>query len=478
MLILLFSVNIFSYCLLSIIPKRLTKIINIFSLFSSFVLLSLTVYIWIYFDDINIGFQFVWWINWFNNFNILFIFGIDGFSIYFLLLTTFLFPFCILSSWHIYINKFLIINLLSIECLLILTFTTLDLFLFCLFFESLLIPIFFIILLWGTRKRRIKALLYFILYTLFGSIFLICALFIIYFELQTTHFYALELLSINKQQLIWILLFTAFAIKIPILPFHLWLPEAHVEAPIVGSVILAGLLLKLGGYGIIRFLFLFKYAIIYFQPFVILLCILSISFSSIIAIRQTDIKRIIAYSSIAHINFALLGYFSLNIYGLIGGLILIISHGIISTALFFLIGILYIRHHTRLLYYYSGLVQTIPLFTSFLFIFIISNFSFPLTSNFIGEILVLLGLSTDLQIIILIITTITTFFTVVYILLLFNRLVFGQIKFIFFKLFFDFTRIEYFIILILVIVNIIIGLIPITCIITFFISLKFVILFL
>ncbi len=475
---MLFVIIFISCCIVSLLPRKLIIVIKIFSLSSSFLVLSLILYIWICFDEIYTGFQFIWWSIWFQNLNLIFIFGVDGVSIYFILLTAVLFPFCILSSWHLYSIKMLILNLLMIEFLLLLTFSTSDLFLFCLFFESLLIPIFFIILIWGTRKRRIKALLYFILYTLFGSIFLLLALFIIYYELQTTHFYALELLSTHKQYIIWLLLFLAFGIKIPIIPFHIWLPEAHVEAPIVGSVILAGLLLKLGGYGIIRFLFLFQEAMLYFQSFVLIICLLSIGFASLMALRQTDIKRIIAYSSIAHMNFALLGYFSLNVYGLIGGLLIIISHGIVSASLFFLVGYIYTRFQTRLLYYYSGLAQVLPLFITFLFIFIISNFSFPLSSNFIGEILIFICLSFEFQISVICIAALSTFFTVAYILFFFNRLAFGQIKIIFLNFFFDLQRIEYYIIVVLVYLNMALGLFPIICIITFFISLKLLVFFL
>lgn len=470
----LIFVNVIGVGILALMPEKLNKTYKIFTLVTSNLLFLLSLFMWLNFNKNTLQFQFVTASSWLSEFNIHLIFGVDGISLFFLVLTTLIFPFTILASWNLKNSKLLMINLLLIEFFLILTFTVLDLFLFCLFFESLLIPMFFIIISWGNRERRIKALSYFFLYTLFGSVFLLLALFILYFEFQSTSFSVLMFhdLSHDKQLVVWLLLFLVFAIKIPIFPFHIWLPEAHVEAPTVGSVLLAGLLLKLGGYGMLRFLFLFNYARYYYQPLILTLCLISILFSSMMALRQLDMKRIIAYSSIAHMNFALLGYFSNTIYGIMGGTLLMVSHGIVSSALFLLVGVLYDRYHTRNIYYYGGLVQIMPLFALFFFIFTISNFSFPGTSNFIGELLVLVGLGQAAQKFVLIIAALSTLFGLVYSILLFNRIVFGNLKTNYIKAFSDMTRQEFYILTPLLILNIVMGLVPNPIITTCYFTLK------
>jgi proton-translocating NADH-quinone oxidoreductase chain M len=444
------------------LPNNLKKTYQVGGLWIVFIAALIGCNIFNGFSLDALQFQFLSESPWMAEMKIDLNFGLDGISFVFLILTVLIFPFCVLASWKVKEVKFLFINLLLIEFFLVLTFTTLDLFLFCLFFESLLIPMFFIILFWGSRDRRIKALTYFVLYTLFGSIFLITALFLLYSEVHSTGFSSLlsNDLSNSKQSIFWMLLFITFSIKIPMFPFHIWLPEAHVEAPTVGSVILAGLLLKLGAYGMLRFLFIFENAKLEFQPYVLTICLISIFLASFIAIRQLDMKRIIAYSSIAHMNFALLGYFSNNLFGMAGGTLLMVSHGLVSSALFLLIGVLYERYHTRSVLYYGGLVTVMPLFATFFFLFTISNFSFPGTSNFIGELFVFIGLGLTPAKVVFILGAVSTFFGLVYSLLLYNRVTFGNLKHLSIQKFTDITRREFGVLFVLLALSTAMGFFP------------------
>jgi NADH-quinone oxidoreductase subunit M len=382
--------------------------------------------IWINFDLTSFIFLYFYRISDF------FVFGLDGLSLSFILLTSFIFPLCFLGSWTISNNiKEFCLLLLFLEILLFCIFFTLDIFLFYIFFEFLLIPMVLIIGLWGTRARKIKAFFYFFFYTFAGSLLMLFGLIIIYFEFKTTNYIQLLISSCSRsslQFLLWFLFFFSFAIKIPMFPFHIWLPEAHVEAPTIGSVLLASLLLKLGCYGFLRFLImLFPVATINFTPFLLTLSMLGILYASITILRQVDIKKIVAYSSIIHMNYGLLGLFSNTLEGLEGALLLMISHGFSSGALFFCIGFLYDRHHTRLLHYYGGIVQIMPLFTSFFFFFILANFGFPGTLNFISEILIFNGLFVK-SLSLALLSGIGLFFSVVYSILLYNRICFGELK--------------------------------------------------
>lgn len=477
MLKLMLIINIIGIGSVALLPLEVYSLHKKWALFCTNCLLMCAVWFWIHFNAFTTEFQFIYIIKWLAHLNIHILFGIDGISLFFLLLTLLIFPFCILSIWEQSEAKPLLLLILFIEFFLICTFTVLDLFLFCVFFESLLIPMFYIILIWGGRERRIKALTYFFLYTVFGSIFLIFTLFILFFEFQSTSYFILlaHQMESYKQLLVWMLLFIVFAIKIPIFPFHIWLPEAHVEAPTVGSVILAGLLLKLGGYGILRFLFLLEEAKYFFKPLAMTLCLMSIFYASIMSLRQLDMKRIIAYSSIAHMNFALLGFFSNTIYGLIGGGLLMISHGIVSSALFILIGVLYDRHHSRSILYYSGLTQLMPLFSFFCLIFIISNFSFPGTSNFCGELLVFIGVGQGASKLILILSGFSTFFGLLTSIFMYNRIVFGNFKIQNIKSAIDLDRRELSLFLPLFWLNLLMGFYPNPIINTIYYSFKLII---
>ncbi len=325
-----------------------------------------------------------------------FIIGIDGVSLFFVLLTCFLIPVCLLVAWssvQVYVKEYYI-AFLVMESLMIAVFSVLDLLLFYIFFESVLIPMFIIIGVWGSRERKIRAAYQFFLYTLFGSLLMLLAVLLIYSQGGSTDLQVLYTTQFSEKRelLLWLAFFASFAVKVPMVPVHIWLPEAHVEAPTAGSVLLAGIMLKLGTYGFLRFSIpLFPYASIFFTPLVYTMSIIAIIYTSLTTLRQVDLKKIIAYSSVAHMNFVTLGLFSLNAQGVEGSILLMVSHGLVSPALFLLVGALYDRHKTRLLRYYGGCGRTMPIFACLFLFFTMANISLPGTSSFIGEFLVLTG---------------------------------------------------------------------------------------
>jgi len=356
---------------------------------------------------------------------------VDGISLFFIILSTFLVCVCVLSSW-INITKHIksyLVCFLLMDFFLIIIFSSLDLIIFYIFFESILIPMFIVIGIWGSRTRKLKAAYLFFLYTLFGSLFMLLAIFYISFQTGTTDFQLLNVafFSEEKQLVLWLAFFLSFSVKVPMVPFHIWLPEAHVEAPTAGSVILAGVLLKMGTYGLLRYLLcLFPYASVFFSPCILLLSIIAVVYGSLTTLRQTDLKKIIAYSSVAHMGFVTIGIFSFNFYAIEGSLLVMISHGFVSSALFLCIGILYDKHHTRIIKYYSGLCQVMPLYSFFFIFFSIANLGFPGTSSFAGELLILIGSFQN--------NTFVTFFlstgmvlSAAYSLWLANRLLFGPL---------------------------------------------------
>jgi NADH-quinone oxidoreductase subunit M len=347
------------------------------------------------FDQSDPNFQFTESYFWLNS-GISYHLGVDGISILLIILTTFLMPFCILASFEsikVSLKEYLIAFLI-LETLMIGVFCSLDLVLFYLFFEGGLIPMFLIIGIWG-GERRVYATFKFFLFTLAGSVFMLLAIIAIYMETGTTNItYLLQFdLAPSLQYIFWLAFFASFAVKIPMWPVHTWLPDAHVEAPTAGSVILAGVLLKMAGYGFIRFsLGIFPIASSYFAPFIFTLSIIAIIYASLVALVQTDMKKLIAYSSVAHMGFVTLGIFTFTLQGIEGAIIQMLSHGIISAALFLCVGVVYDRIHTREIDRYGGLVNRMPIYAFAFMIFIMGSIGLPCTSGFFGVFLVLLSI--------------------------------------------------------------------------------------
>ena len=347
------------------------------------------------FDVSNPEFQFVENYFWLDS-SISYHLGIDGISILLIVLTTLLLPICILASYDSiqFAVKEYLISFLALETFMIGVFCSLDLVLFYLFFEGGLIPMFLIIGIWG-GERRVYSTFKFFLYTLTGSVFMLLAIIYIYWGAGTTN--VIELLhydfSYSEQFYLWLAFFASFMVKIPMWPFHTWLPDAHVEAPTAGSVILAGILLKMAGYGFIRFsIGMFPDASLFFAPMIFTLSIIAIIATSLIALVQKDMKKLIAYSSVAHMGFVTLGIFTFTLQGIEGAIIQMISHGIVSAALFLCVGVVYDRLHTREIERYGGLVNRMPFYSFAFMIFILASLGLPGTSGFVGEFLVLLSI--------------------------------------------------------------------------------------
>ncbi len=360
-------------------------------------------------------------------------FGFDMLSYYLILLTVFIFSCCFLmvNSANLNNQRGYILLLLVMEIMLFGVFLALDFLVFYLFFEISLIPMFLLIGRWGSKPRRSKAALYLFIYTFFGSLFMLFVIVFLYHWYGTLNYVNLleKPLDESIQKIIWPAVFFAFAIKIPMFPFHIWLPEAHVEAPTGGSVILAAIFLKMGGYGMLRFLIpLFPDASVYYAPFASILALMGAVYSSFTALRQIDMKRVVAYSSIAHMNIGLLGLFTLELNGIMGFYYLMIGHGLISGALFFVVGVLYDRYHTRLFLYFSGLVIRMPLLGLFFFVFVLANIGFPGTWNFLGEVFVFFSIMGQSLLKILYLC-ITIFITALYVLYLYIRIMLGTLQY-------------------------------------------------
>lgn len=357
-------------------------------------------------------------------------FYLDGVSLFFILLTTFLFPICILVSWYSITHQvtFFLLILLILEFFLVNSFLVSSLFYFFVFFEAILFPMFFIIGVWGSRDRKIHAVLQFLLYTLAGSVLLFIAIFYIWVTVGSWDYLILKnsTIAFSDQKILFWLMFLSFAFKIPLFPVHIWLPEAHVEAPTFGSIILAGLLLKLGTYGLLRFVLpVLPEAVNYYTPVVLTLVIIGIFYTSFSTTRQLDLKKIIAYSSVGHMGFVILGLFTSTTEGIIGSLYLMLGHGVVSSALFMSVGILYDRYHTRNLTDLRGLAQYMPLFAIFFLIFTLANVSFPGTFNFVAEMSIILAL-VQVNPLAAAVSVFSIIFIMIYAFWLYNRTMFGS----------------------------------------------------
>jgi NADH-quinone oxidoreductase subunit M len=364
---------------------------------TTIITLVASLFVWANFNPATADFQFVERYAWFDGLNISYHLGLDGISLFMVLLTTLLMPICILCSWKSIEHRVraFMICFLVLESLVIGVFCALDLLLFYILFEGILIPMYLIIGIWG-GKDRVYAAFKFFLYTLAGSVLFLAALVYVYMVVGTTDIPTLMAklpeFPLHIQQWLWLALFASFAVKVPMWPVHTWLPDAHVQAPTAGSVILAGILLKLGAYGFLRFsLPMLPEASHYFAPLMFTLSIIAIVYTSLVALVQEDMKKLIAYSSVAHMGFVTLGIFTFNQQGVEGAIIQMISHGLVSGALFLCVGVVYDRLHTREIARYGGVASVMPKYAMLFMFFTMASVGLPSTSGFVGEFLVLLG---------------------------------------------------------------------------------------
>ena len=400
------------------------------ALWTSLIVFLLSLVLWARFDTSDAGFQFMESVNWMPEFGVAYRMGVDGVSVLFVLLSTALVPICILASWdsiQTRVREYMV-AFLVLETMMVGMFAAQDAILFYVFFEGVLIPMFLIIGVWG-GPRRVYASFKFFLYTLAGSILMLLALLAIWYQAGTTDLSVLMRTEFSSRMQFWLFwaFFASFAVKVPMWPVHTWLPDAHVEAPTAGSVILAGVLLKMGAYGFLRFtLPMLPQASAQFAPLMFALGVVAVIYTSLVALAQTDMKKLIAYSSVAHMGVVVIGIFTVNAQGIQGALFQMLAHGIVSGALFLCVGVVYDRIHSREIARYGGLAQRMPAYATVFLLFTMASLGLPGTAGFVGEFLVLIGaFKVNLWLSLLMGTTMIL--SAAYMLYLYRRVVFGTI---------------------------------------------------
>jgi NADH-quinone oxidoreductase subunit M len=422
--------------LLAVLDRKAHKLLKQVTLGISLLEFVISLPLWFCFDSKTAAMQFVERYNWLPQYGISYYLGVDGFSLLLIMLTTFLTPLCVLATWtdiQVRVKEFMIC-ILALMSGMVGVFVSLDLFLFYVFWEVMLIPMYLLIGVWGNPARRVYAAIKFFLFTMFGSLLMLVAILVLYFHYgKTTGTYTFDLLKLyglsipfNMQFWMFLAFGLAFAIKVPMFPFHTWLPDAHTEAPTVGSVILAAVLLKMGTYGFLRFnMPLFPQAAYHFVPLFSILAVIGIVYGALVSMVQKDLKRLIAFSSVSHLGFVMLGLFTFTMPGVQGGIIQMINHGLSTGALFLIVGMIYERRHTRMIADFGGLCNPMPIYATIFMIVTLSSIGLPGLNGFVGEFLILLGAFKTNPLYATIAAT-GVIFAACYMLWMFQRVVFGE----------------------------------------------------